>query len=224
MRTGWWIISHRCSQMAVYVFCCNARVSFHSVYSKGLVQETLFVNCPSVICLPSMLFLCRDTTSELWTPVLIFSLLNNHNSTSVYFSAIYFLQTVLLPHNTVNPLCSAKPVRLTTSLNSWGKVFWLFVCRFPRCSDTGGGALPLSAYNTFRSDAFLLLVDNLGILIEGNLLLCSSCLPLGVPNSATTSTSRSGNTKHFSGAVAHMSGGPTPSSYLISMFFPRSIN
>src|SRR3954467_3265939 len=101
-----------------------------------------------------------------------------------YFSAIYFLQTILHPHNTVNPLCSAKPVRLTTSLNSRGKVFWLFVCRFPRCSNAGGGALPLSACNYFRSDAFLLIVDNLGILIEGNLLLCSSRLPLGVLNSA----------------------------------------
>src|SRR3954466_253360 len=171
--------------MAVYVFCCNARISFHSVCSKGLVQETLFVNCPSIICLPSMLSLWRDTTSELWILVLLFPLLNNHNSNSVYFSAIYFLQTIHHPHNMVNPLCSEKPVRLTTSLNSWGKVSWLFVCRFPRCSDTSGGALPLSVSNTFRSDAFLLLVDNLGSLIEGNLLLCSSRLPLGVPNSAT---------------------------------------
>src|SRR3954462_2300441 len=108
------------------------------------------------------------------------------------------------PHNTVNPLCSTKPVRLTTSLNSWDKVSWLFVCRFPHCPDTGGGAPPLSVSNTFRSDAFLLLVDNLGILIEGNLLLCLSRLPLGVPNSATTSTSRSKSTKHFSGVVAHI--------------------
>src|SRR3954462_9676797 len=61
MRTGRWIISHRCSRMAIYVFCCNARISFHSVYSKGLVQETLFINCPSVICLPSMLYLYGET-------------------------------------------------------------------------------------------------------------------------------------------------------------------
>src|SRR4051794_9414239 len=81
-----------------------------------------------------------------------------------------FLQTILLPHNTVNPLCLAKPVSLTTSLNSWGKVFWLFVCRFPRCSDAGGGALPLSACNTFRSDAFLLLVDKPWFLTEGKLV------------------------------------------------------
>src|SRR3954454_21659114 len=73
MRTGRWIISHRCSRMAVYVFCCNARVSFHSVYSKSLVHETLFVNCPYVICLPSMLSLWRDTTSEVWTPGPAFS-------------------------------------------------------------------------------------------------------------------------------------------------------
>src|SRR3954462_7822793 len=72
MRTGRWIISHRYSRMAVYVFFCNARVSFHSVYSKGLVHETLFVNCPSVICLPNMLSLWRDTTSELWISVLPF--------------------------------------------------------------------------------------------------------------------------------------------------------
>src|SRR3954451_11785589 len=91
MRTGRWIISHRCSRMAVYVFCCNARVSFHSVYSKGLVHETLFVNCPSIICLPSMLSLWRDTTSELWTLVLLFPLSHNHNSSSVYFYAIYFI-------------------------------------------------------------------------------------------------------------------------------------
>src|SRR4051794_14954743 len=129
-----------------------------------------------------MLSLWRDTTSELWTLVLIFPLLNNHNSSSVFFSAIYFLQSILHPHNTVNPLCSAKPMRLTTSLNSWGKVSWLFVCRFPRCSDAGGGALPLSASNAFRSDAFHLLVDCLGILSEGNLMLCSSYLPLGVSN------------------------------------------
>src|SRR3954466_4761611 len=129
-----------------------------------------------------MLSLWRDTTSELWTQILLFPLLNNHNSSSVYFSAIYFLQTILLPHNTVNPLCLAKPVRLTTSLNSWDKVSWLFVCRFPRCFDTGGGALPLSVINTFRSDAFLLLVDNLGILIKVNLLMCSSYLPLRVFN------------------------------------------
>src|SRR3954463_12802658 len=116
--------------MAVYVFCCNARISFHSVYSKGLVQETLFVNCPSVICLPSMLSLWRDATSELWTPVLLFRCLTTTTKALFTFLQFTLLQTIHHPHNTVNHLCSAKPVRLTTSLNSWDKVSWLFVCRF----------------------------------------------------------------------------------------------
>ena len=46
---------------------------------------------------------------------------------ALLLSAIYFLQTILHPLDTFNPLCSAKPMRLTTSLNSWGKVSWLFV-------------------------------------------------------------------------------------------------
>src|SRR3954449_10865973 len=133
---------------------CNARISFNSIYSKGLVQETLFVNCPSVICLPSMLSLWRDTTSELWTPFLLFPLLNNHNSSSVYFSAIYFLQTIHHPHNTVNPLCSAKPVRLTTSLNSWDKVSWLFVCRlFHVAADTGSCCITFHSWFATPSEA-----------------------------------------------------------------------
>src|SRR3954468_7547813 len=40
--------------LTVYVFCCNARISFHSVYSYGPSTEALFVNCPAVIRLPSM--------------------------------------------------------------------------------------------------------------------------------------------------------------------------
>src|SRR3954447_10832782 len=43
--------------MAIYVYCCNARISFHNMYSKGSSTRALFVNFPSVICLPSMLYL-----------------------------------------------------------------------------------------------------------------------------------------------------------------------
>src|SRR4051812_34487600 len=101
-----------------------------------------------------MLSLWRDTTSERWTPVLFFLLLNNPNASSVYFSAIYFLQTILLPHNMVNPLCSAKPVRLTTSLNSWDKVSWLFVCRlFHLATDTGSSLMTFQSWFATPSEA-----------------------------------------------------------------------
>src|SRR3954471_10593720 len=74
MRTRRWIISHRCSRMAIYVYCCNARISFHNVYSKGLVLV-----CQLPICdlfTQHVISLWRDTASELWTPVLFSILLN----------------------------------------------------------------------------------------------------------------------------------------------------
>jgi hypothetical protein len=66
-----WIISHRCSWMAVYVSCCNAQSKSHS--DPLNISRCLYsINCPTIICLPSMCYfiLWRDTTSELWTLVL----------------------------------------------------------------------------------------------------------------------------------------------------------
>jgi hypothetical protein len=63
------------------------------------------INCPTVICLPSMLLfiLWRDTTSELWTPVQ-FSL---HCYTILLLLALFTFS-----HTTT---IYSKPVRLTTS-------------------------------------------------------------------------------------------------------------
>ena len=135
MRTGRWIISHRCGWNGLCILC-NARIFIHSVYSWDHSTRALSVNCPSVIRLPSMCYLYGETplvNCGSWFYFVIITAILYCNSCSVYFSAIYFPQTILHPLDTFNPLCSAKPVRLTTSLNSWCKVFWLFVCRFPRC-------------------------------------------------------------------------------------------
>jgi hypothetical protein len=66
-----WIISHRCSWMAVYVSCCNAHSKSHSD-PLDISRYLYSINCPIIICLPSMCYfiLWRDTTSELWTSVL----------------------------------------------------------------------------------------------------------------------------------------------------------
>src|SRR3954467_8683847 len=65
--------------------------------------------------------LWRGTSSKLWTPVLLFNLAIQSNS----FFRVFLLQTILFPFDTINPLFSARPVRLTTSLSSWGRVIWL---------------------------------------------------------------------------------------------------
>src|SRR4051794_16201768 len=65
--------------------------------------------------------LWRDTSSELWTPVLLFNIAIQPTSS---FS-VFLLQTILFPFDTINPLFSARLVGLTNSLSSWGKVIWL---------------------------------------------------------------------------------------------------
>jgi hypothetical protein len=62
------------------------------------------INCPTVICLPSILLfiLWRDTTSELWTSVQ-FPLYCYYHFTitrSIYILEYYYL----LPLDTINPL------------------------------------------------------------------------------------------------------------------------
>src|SRR3954451_175932 len=70
------------------------------------------------------------------------------------FLQFTLLQTIHHPHNTVNPLCSAKLVRLTTSLNSWDKVSWLFVCRFCHvAADAGSCRVTFQSWFATSSEA-----------------------------------------------------------------------
>jgi hypothetical protein len=98
-----WIISHRCSWITIYVLCCNAQVNL-IVILMTFVRLLYFINCPTVICLPSMLFiLWRDTTSELWTLVHSFTLLLLFTC-FIYILANYYF----LPLDTLNPLFTAN--------------------------------------------------------------------------------------------------------------------
>src|SRR3954464_5530782 len=81
------------------------------------------VNCPAVICLPNTVLSCGETPLVNCGPR-SFSLLLLYNLLFSCFP-VFLLQTILFPFDTINPLFSARPVRLTTSLSSWGKVIWL---------------------------------------------------------------------------------------------------
>ena len=61
MRTGRWIISHRCGWNGLCILC-NARIFIHSAYSLDHRTRALSVNCPSVIRLPSIGYLYGETT------------------------------------------------------------------------------------------------------------------------------------------------------------------
>jgi hypothetical protein len=88
-------------------------------------------------------------------------------------------------------------VRLTTSLQVGAKYFGCVVCRFHVVADAGSAPCQkpasINLQKWFLSPTSRL---NLGFTIEGNLPLCSSHLPLGVPNWAASTAN-----KHFSGAT-----------------------
>jgi hypothetical protein len=89
------------------------------------VRYLYSINCPSVICLPSMLLfiLWRDTTSELWTPVQFLL-----HCFTVYYYSLYLL-ALLLPFTTryAQSFVYSKPVRLATSL-MLGAKFLVVLC------------------------------------------------------------------------------------------------
>jgi hypothetical protein len=66
------------------------------------------INCPTVICLPSMLLfiLWRDTTSELWTPVQF--LLHCYYRLLFYLLIYILTYYYLLPLDMLNPLFTAN--------------------------------------------------------------------------------------------------------------------
>jgi hypothetical protein len=109
-----WIISHRCCWMAVYISCCNAQSKFHSD-PLDISCYLYSINCPTVICLPSMCYfiLWRDTTSALWTPVLFPSYCYHLFTSLALFTLLAYYYC--FPLDTLVPFVTSKLVRLTTS-------------------------------------------------------------------------------------------------------------
>jgi hypothetical protein len=189
-----WIFSHRCSRMVVYVFCHNAQSESHSD-PHDICMLSLSYQLPNCNCLPNMLLfiLLRDTTSELWTPVQ-FPL----HCFTVYFYSLCWHSciTITFYHSIRSILCSQQTGETDNLIEVGSKVLGCVVCRFhvaarwrssyvnyaPAFSGTIVRSVAKLASITFWSLAFSYWFDNLGFTTEGNLLLCSSYLPLGVPN------------------------------------------
>jgi hypothetical protein len=82
------------------------------------------INCPTIICLPSMLLfiLWRDTTSELWTPIQ-FSL---HCYTVLLLLALFtFSHTTTIFHSICSILCLQQTGEIDNLILSWEQSTWL---------------------------------------------------------------------------------------------------
>jgi hypothetical protein len=90
------------------------------------------INCPTIICLPSMLLfiLWRDTTSELWTPVQ-FLLYCYHLFT--LFALFTFSHTTIAFHSICSYLCLQQTGEIDNLIVSWEQSIWLRCVQVPRC-------------------------------------------------------------------------------------------
>jgi len=90
------------------------------------------INCPTVICLPSMLLfiLWRDTTSELWTPVQ-FPL---HCYYCLLLLALFaFPHTIIVFHSICSILCLQQTGEIDNLIVSWEQSSWLCCVQVPCC-------------------------------------------------------------------------------------------
>jgi hypothetical protein len=84
------------------------------------------INCPTVICLPSMCYfiLWRDTTSELWTPV----------TCLLYSHCLVYSHTTIAFHSIRSFFCLQQTDEIDNLIVSWEQSIWLCCVQVPRCS------------------------------------------------------------------------------------------
>jgi hypothetical protein len=124
---------------------------------------------------------------------------------TVYFlQALFtFLQTNIYYHTIRLILCLQQTSETDNLTASWGKVLWLCCVQVPHCCwhqsyppDRRHKQIIWSCRqrqlaSTFRSGFFSPTSQlNHGFTIKGNLPLCSSYLPLGVPNWAASTANK----------------------------------
>jgi hypothetical protein len=118
--------------MAVYVSFCNAQSKSHSD-PLDICMLSLFYQLPNCnLFTQHVLFiLWRDTTSELWTPVLfplhcyhVFTLLALYTLLAYYYC--FPLDTLIL--------CLQQTGEIDNLIVSWEQSIWLCCVQVPRCS------------------------------------------------------------------------------------------
>ena len=135
MLTGRWIICHRRSWMTVYVLCCNAHIKSHSNCLACMNQCS--INCPSVICSPSMLFICYGETPLVNCGPRSSFLYINQTTTSNHVYLLQLLFCKLFPLDTFNPLFQQNRWDWQPHLIVGAKYLGCVVCRLHVVSDAG---------------------------------------------------------------------------------------
>jgi hypothetical protein len=90
------------------------------------------INCPTIICLPSMslFILWRDTTSELWTPIQ-FPLYCYYRL--LLLALFTFSHITIAFHSIRSILCLQQTSEIDNLIVSWEPSSWLCCVQVPRC-------------------------------------------------------------------------------------------
>jgi hypothetical protein len=109
MTSSGWIISHRCSWITVYVFCCNAQVNLIVILMTCtcIALHSLFCQLPNYnLFTQHVIYLYGETALVNCGP---WSILWHIYYRLLSTSIIYFLANKhLLTHDTFNPLFTAN--------------------------------------------------------------------------------------------------------------------
>ena len=114
--------------MAVYVFCCNAQSKSHSDL-LDISRYLYSINCPTVICLPSMCyFIYGETPLVNCGPR---SYLHHIAITCLLFSyCLFYSHTILFSTRYTYNLCFKQTGEIDNLIASWEQSICLCVCRF----------------------------------------------------------------------------------------------
>jgi hypothetical protein len=125
-----WIFSHRCSWITVYVFYRNAQSESHS--DPHDVCTLCSINCPTVICLPSMCYL-----SYRETPLVNCGPRSNFLYIAIpfYFYSHCLLSCILLSyyHSIRSILYLQQTGEIDNLIVSWEKSSWLCCVQVSCC-------------------------------------------------------------------------------------------
>ena len=178
MTTRRWIISHRCSWITVYVYCRNAQLNTIVIIMPCIciVMRSLFVNCPAVICSPSMLviFYWRDTTNELSTPVHSFTLIKPQTANCSFFILCIL---ILIFHTRRLILCFQQAGDIDNLTVMLGQSIVIVLCAGPRwrscCAVRAANNLLKSCYSYWFDKPWFLSEGKLAAELHNTFLLGS---------------------------------------------------
>jgi hypothetical protein len=112
----------------VYVFCRNAQSKSHSD-PHDVCTLSCSINCPTVICLPSMCYLSYGQTPlvNCGPSPISYTLLYHFTFTR----AVYFLPIILSYYHSIRSiLCLQQTGEIDNLIVSWEQSFGCVVCRF----------------------------------------------------------------------------------------------